>query len=665
MKNKRLGKSLNRFYQKKENVTETLYGELGIPLNGVKTVDVPGRLGYVYVRLRGNASELVQAYNTTVPSRYDYPVIVSRKGNKYSIVGRDQSKFGSMGNSGNNYTTINYTPMPNHGGQHSFNPELGMGADPTWIYGKQFMPNLMYPSGTSMLLAINPSMYEWNGSWKYPSGSTTPDLTPYKPTITGSAKMVLLYMEGNTGIIKAAGGVGFSGGINNHAELAQYIPDVDRNQNIPLAAVKLETGTSSIQWSNIYDVRDFYTVAKYFQGIGIQDSTTPKGTGTILNFGNNLSVTMSGNIATIDATAGGGGGIGIMGWDEGVPLGTGTILNFVGGNVDASISGSVIRVFVTGSASSTVEPPVTGSLVFWDEGVLKGSATVLNVVSEVADVSISGSVARLFITGSASTSLPLFTGTATYFRVAQPSPLSSTTGTYWKTPEPYVTGSLTVFNQGHVLIPNTDFSEQYPQSGTYQYTVAQETGTYHLSAYGIQSSSFVQQSTGTSGGGITHEYLGYNTVGGSTENMTQRRVYAKKITVSSAGILSSIGAHVIGASSDQVSSLSWCLLNDNSGTPNQILSYVINPSQSLLPDNASGAGGLTARWIDMPCGVYLAPGDYWIAVMSLESALLAIYYDGSGSDRYYTSGGNWFSDWGWYSPTTSSNQYSIRASLIN
>jgi hypothetical protein len=41
-----------------------------------------------------------------------------------------------------------------------------------------------------------------------------------------------------------------------------------------------------------------------------------------------------------------------------------------------------------------------------------------------------------------------------------------------------------------------------------------------------------------------------------------------------------------------------------------------------------------------------------------------IYYDTSGSDRYYTSGGNWVTDWGFYTPTTSSNKYNIRAIVV-
>lgn len=69
-------------------------------------------------------------------------------------------------------------------------------------------------------------------------------------------------------------------------------------------------------------------------------------------------------IKQLEVGGGGGGGgieqIGIYGQDEGLNLGTGTVLNFVGGNVHASISGSVIRVFVTGTP--------TGPDNFWTSG---------------------------------------------------------------------------------------------------------------------------------------------------------------------------------------------------------------------------------------------------------------------------------------------------------
>jgi len=349
MKNKKLGKSLKKFYNKKENVQDILYGELGVPINGVQKVDVPGRPGYVYVRLRGNASELVQAYNATVPTKYDYPVIVSRKKNTYIILGRDQAKFGNMGNVG---SQINFQPLVNHGGQHSFNPALGMGADPVWVYGQQFMPQLAYPSGTSMFLAVNPYFYEWEGQWKYPQITGTPSFAPYVPTVTGSARMALLYMNGANGQLEIVGGPLFSGGISRNQDLAQYIPDIDRNSYIPLAAVKLTTGTAELEWTDVYDMRDFFTVTKYFKGIGIQD--------------------------------------------DGTPVGTGTTLNFVGNGVIASISGTVVQVLVTGSVETYLPHAIHDPLGYVQIGV-DGIANNSTVILYTTPANKSGYITSIYL----------------------------------------------------------------------------------------------------------------------------------------------------------------------------------------------------------------------------------------------------------------------------
>ena len=46
------------------------------------------------------------------------------------------------------------------------------------------------------------------------------------------------------------------------------------------------------------------------------------------------------------------------------------------------------------------------------------------------------------------------------------------------------------------------------------------------------------------------------------------------------------------------------------------------------------------------------------------STRLRIRKDGSGSDRYYDSGGYWLADWGFYGPTTTTDRYSIRANTV-
>lgn len=169
------------------------------------------------------------------------------------------------------------------------------------------------------------------------------------------------------------------------------------------------------------------------------------------------------------------------------------------------------------------------------------------------------------------------------------------------------------------------------------------------------------------GGGISHSYIGYNTIGGSTEAITSLRQYMKKVTLASAGMLTSVGAYVKQTSTGSVAMMAAAVLSDNAGDPDHILGYSMGGSadiQGTFLSNANGSAG-DARWLAMPIGVYLAAGDYWLAVMFSVSAGHDIYYDGSGSDRYFANAAVRITDSGWTTVTTSSNRYSIRGSLLS
>lgn len=167
-----------------------------------------------------------------------------------------------------------------------------------------------------------------------------------------------------------------------------------------------------------------------------------------------------------------------------------------------------------------------------------------------------------------------------------------------------------------------------------------------------------------SGGGPTHAYAGYNTVGGSTENVTTARVYGKKITLANDCLLTSISARVI-QSSDNIFAMNAAVFADNSSTIGYLLAYNANPSASFgMQDSASPT--YVAGWVAIPIGIWLPAGDYWIAVqINVTSGTFQLYYDTSGSDRYYTPGGMWFTHGQRYSQTDSTRKYSIRASTIH
>lgn len=175
-----------------------------------------------------------------------------------------------------------------------------------------------------------------------------------------------------------------------------------------------------------------------------------------------------------------------------------------------------------------------------------------------------------------------------------------------------------------------------------------------------------QTPSGGGGGGanIAHSYLGYNTVGGSQENITTHRVYAKKVTLATDGFLASVGAYLTLAS-DDAQSMTVGVYNDNAGTPQTLLAYngQTQDFDFLLEDSATPT--YLATWIHKPLGIWLTAGDYWIAVQFYRTGgTLNLAYDGSGSDRYYTADSHDIAHWGRFTPTTSSNKYSIRADFI-
>lgn len=168
---------------------------------------------------------------------------------------------------------------------------------------------------------------------------------------------------------------------------------------------------------------------------------------------------------------------------------------------------------------------------------------------------------------------------------------------------------------------------------------------------------------------VAQTYMGAQSVGASWESLTSNRVYAKKITLATDGLLTDIQAYLrndAAGTDDQVESFSVAVYTDVSGTPGLLIHQSQNPTVGMLLDAASGAtGDGVGRWLGLSVGRWLAAGDYWIAVSALETVnILQMAYDTGGSDRYYSSGGAWFTDWGFYTPTTSSNSYSIRAGFV-
>lgn len=528
MRNQRLTKSLNKLSKSKQENITLISGTLGLPLNGQKLVEVPNRNGFVYVKLRDNQSEVIQAYNAVVSNIYGLAVLVARQGSIYKVIGRDQDRYRDWGN-------IPY--LPRHGGQHSFNQALGMGADVTWVYSQQMMPLLGYPSGSNGSNGIVISPYivrSVDGAWKYVGNTGTPDISMYRPTIATGAVMVLVYIDtvsGNPYLLVGSGST-FHSGLTGTADIVPYIPRPTNPNWIPDTAVRLTTGTTTLTWTNLYDVRPFLQVVPtgsssggggatgsfdsvYLKldtsndpltgkldiipstadtsGLNIEmlgdapafvvtqratgttsisaptfglireplgdgavsfpeaifemtDTEAPSGTivGSMLRYIKNGTTRVeinpnaqgTGTLALLDTafTLSPGGLLLLLknngtsrfyvnasgtAYSNGVPLIKEAPINglpYVRRNAGWEIAS-------TGTASVT-NPPITGSFVLQENGQTLGSALVLNVINPNISTTISGTVARIFVTGSASAIVedltPQVSGSQTRFILSRP-----------------------------------------------------------------------------------------------------------------------------------------------------------------------------------------------------------------------------------------------------
>lgn len=356
-----LHRQVKGILDEKSDKLDLISGSLGITIGGQKTVEVSSREGYVWVRLRGSQSELIQAYNAVVSPIFDLPVLVIRQGNKYSVYGRDIQRYENWG----------VTPyLPKHGTQHSFSPDSGMGGDVTWVYSRQFVPMLVAPSGTAGAgqVIINSFVYRnpTNGSWLHIGDAGSDNLLVAKP-LDNQARMLLLYWDlsaNDSGILT---GTSFTASTTGTSAVLPYIPSLADSNKIPLAGIRLVSGTTAIGWDNIYDIRQFAvnTPAPSEGGtFSIWDEGTPLGTGTTLNFmGAGVEASLSGSVAFINVTATGGGG-GDSLWTTG-SAGSFSITTKDGSNVstgDRSLSHGVnTRAFGANSHSEGSASVATGS----------------------------------------------------------------------------------------------------------------------------------------------------------------------------------------------------------------------------------------------------------------------------------------------------------------
>lgn len=233
----------------KQNVAKVIPGKLGRTIDGVQRINVPGRSGFAYVRLRGDPSEVIEALNDAVPAVYSLPVLVewdTKSGRYYRITGRDLSNYSDMPGG---------SQIGSHGAQHSFGSGPGAGIDPVWVFKRQFMPFLVSPY-SALTVRVADEWYLWEGQYNHFTGSFV-DLTNALPS-SGYSRFITLYVDGDNNTIAGATGTDFAT-YPFPSNFEDYFSVVGAETGIPLAAVLLSSNLTTVTWNQIYDLRSIFS----------------------------------------------------------------------------------------------------------------------------------------------------------------------------------------------------------------------------------------------------------------------------------------------------------------------------------------------------------------------------------------------------------------------
>jgi hypothetical protein len=172
------------------------------------------------------------------------------------------------------------------------------------------------------------------------------------------------------------------------------------------------------------------------------------------------------------------------------------------------------------------------------------------------------------------------------------------------------------------------------------------------------------EAPGGGGGALTHAYVGTSTPGATTETMLADTVYLKQVTLASAGYLAAIEAHV-RSNSGGFRTFSAAVYSDDTAAPDLVLA-AYRGALGLVMQGGGGAGTGEFRWLASPVGIWLPAADYWIAVaQGGGGAVVDIKVDlSAGTDKTYNPVADGFTDIGFQATSTTTSDYSIRASIL-
>lgn len=165
------------------------------------------------------------------------------------------------------------------------------------------------------------------------------------------------------------------------------------------------------------------------------------------------------------------------------------------------------------------------------------------------------------------------------------------------------------------------------------------------------------QAMSENGGGITQEYLGYNTVGGTAETVTAYRQFLQKQTFAEGRLVASIDIYCKQSTAANAAGIAGFIYNDVGGKPKNMIAIGGDVNQALNLYRVAATTG-DARWLSVPLGIWLPAGDYWYGGEVTTQAVYSFFYDATGTGHYWDKGGNaFYTD----APDTSGTVYTLQS----
>jgi hypothetical protein len=145
----------------------------------------------------------------------------------------------------------------------------------------------------------------------------------------------------------------FSSLITGTAGVLPFVPTINVDVGMPLAAARLVSGTSTVLWGNLYDLRPIITGDDKDKIAIFQDNVFVV-SGTSIDFLGTFNVSATGTSVFVSSTGGGGGGGGssLVILDDGVFKVTGTAVDFTS-NLGVVVTGSTAFVSYNGCITET------------------------------------------------------------------------------------------------------------------------------------------------------------------------------------------------------------------------------------------------------------------------------------------------------------------------